>query len=123
MKSQLQLTASLAEVKRHAIQSEEEAAKKARDDLEAIAPRAAKKYLDKKNITKKDLCAILFAAFGVYIKETGHKKAELDNMLKENVEKTSNMPIKNLILETNVETNVNAMTGNESGNALQSASI
>ena len=58
LKSQLQLTASLAEVKRDAIQNEEEAAKKARDDLQAIAPTAAKKYMDKKNVTKKDLCVI-----------------------------------------------------------------
>lgn len=123
LKSQLQLTASLAEVKRDAIRSEEETSKKARDDLQAIAPRAAKKYMDKKNVTKKDLCAILFAAFGVHIKETGHKKAELDKMLKEQVEKTSNVPIKNLIVETNVETNDNATTGNESGNALPIANV
>ena len=119
LKSQLQLTASLAEVKRDATQNEEEAAKQARDDLQSIAPTAAKKYMDKKNVTKKDLCAILFAAFGVHIKETSHKKAELDKMLKENVEKKSNTAIKNLI----VETNDNATTGNESGNALQSKNV
>ena len=61
----------------------------------------------------------MFAAFGVYIKETSHKKAELDNMLKENVEKKSNTAIKNLI----VETNDNATTGNESGNAFQSKNV
>ena len=87
LKSQLQLTASLAEVKRDAIQNEEDAAKKARDDLQVIAPTAAKKYMDKKNVTKKDLCAILLAAFGVHVKETGHKKAGLVKMLKENMEK------------------------------------
>ena len=91
--------------------------------MQAIAPKAAKKYMDKKNVTKKDLCAILFAAFGVHIKETGHKKPELDKMLKEQVEKTSNVPIKNLIVETNVETNDNATTGNESGNALPIANV
>ena len=119
LKSQLQLTASIAEVKRDAIQNEEEAAKKARDDLQSIAPTAAKKYMYKKNVTKKDLCAILFAAFGVHIKETSHEKAELDKMLKEYVEKKSNTVIKNLI----VETNDNATTGKESGNALQSKHV
>ena len=54
-----------------------------------------------------------------YIKEANHKKPELDKMLKDNVEKTSNTAIKNLI----VETHENATTGNESGNALQSANV
>ena len=67
-------------------------------------------------MTKKGLCAILFAAFGVYIKETNHKKAELDQMLEKNVEKNPNTAIMNLIAETND----NATTSDESGNALPS---
>ena len=70
-------------------------------------------------MTKKDLCAILFAAFGVHVKETGHKKAGLDKMLKEIVENKTKAAIKNLI----VETNDNATTGNKSGNALHSANV
>lgn len=111
LKLQLELTSSIAEVKRDDIQNEEEAAKKARNDLQTKAPTAAKKYMDKKYVTKKDLCAILFAAFGVHVKELNHKKAELNNMVKENVEKNSDMAIINLI----VDTNSNAVTSNESG--------
>ena len=73
-------------------------------------------YMYKKNVTKKDLCTILFAAFEVYIKETNHKKAELDQMLEEHMEKNSNTAVKNLI----VETNDNATTSNKSGNVLSS---
>ena len=70
LKMQLQLTASIAEVKRDVIQNEEDAAKKARNDMRTRAPTAAKKYLEKKNVTKKELCAILFAAFGVNVNAT-----------------------------------------------------
>ena len=75
--------------------------------------------MDKKNVTKKELCAILFVAFGVHIKEANHKKGELEKLLKGNVEKDSDMAIKNLI----VETNENATTSNESGNALPSENV
>ena len=88
--------------------------------------------MNRKNVTKKDLCAILFAAFGVHVKELNHKKAELYNMVKENVEKNSDTAIMNLVVDTNsnagtsneighVETNNNAMTINESENDLPSA--
>ena len=55
----------------------------------------------------------------IHIKETSHKKADLEKILKANVEKTSITAIKNLIIETND----NATTGNESGNASQSANV
>ena len=42
LKLQLELTSSIAEVKRDAIQNEEEAAKKARNDLQTKAPTATK---------------------------------------------------------------------------------
>jgi len=68
LKSQLELTVSISKVKRGVIQNEEEAAKKAKNEMQTKAPTVVKKYMDKKNVTKKDLCAILFAEFGVYIK-------------------------------------------------------
>ena len=60
-----------------------------------------KKHMEKKNVTKKHMCAILLAAFGVSIKETNYNKADLFEMLEEKVEKSSNVAIKNLIVETN----------------------
>lgn len=71
--------------------------------------------MDKKNMTMKDSCVIsLFAAFGVYVKETNHKKAELDQILTENVEKNLSMAIKNRIAQTD------DTTSDDSGNVLQS---
>ena len=75
MKNQLELTASMAEIKR--IQSVHE-----NSELLALkkiynegAPAAAKKYIEKKNTTKVDICCLLFAAFlGKFHKKEGNSK-------------------------------------------------
>ena len=53
LKSQLELAASIAEVKRDCIQNEEMAAKKARNDLQSMAPVAAKNIYGKEERDKE----------------------------------------------------------------------
>ena len=88
--------ASLAEPEDDASSAETEMIKK---DMEKNAPATAKKYIDGKNLTKKELCIILFAAFGVYTKDANHSKGELVKMVADHVEKESVDLIKNLIGE------------------------
>ena len=50
------------------------------------APAAAKKYIEKKNTTKVDICCLLFAAFGKFHKKEGHSKTELKELLQAEID-------------------------------------
>ena len=51
-------------------------------------------------MTKKDMCIIMFVVFGEYVKDTIHKKGDLQKMLAEYVRKNSDVAIKNWATRT-----------------------
>jgi len=81
MKNQLELTASMAEIKRVQKVHEQSELLTLKIKYNEGAPAAAKKHIESKNTTKVDICCLMFSAFGKFHKKRSSSKKELEELL------------------------------------------
>ena len=86
MKNQLELTASMAEIKRVQKVHEQSELLTLKIKYNEGAPAAAKKHIESKNTTKVDICCLLFSAFGKFHKKEAHSKKELKELLQAEID-------------------------------------
>ena len=91
--------------------------------MESKAPTAAKKYTEKKNMTKNDICVIMFVVFGEYVKDTSYKKGDLEKMLVEYVQKNSDIAIKNWSTRTSNGNTTSEESANVSQDDIQTENV
>jgi len=82
MKSQLELYESIACMKRMSSEEDESVLEKVKEEIKMMAPGAAKKYVMSGKVTKKEICVLLFIAFGLFLKETSIRRQTLGNCLR-----------------------------------------
>ena len=78
MKSQLELSESIAYMKRMSSEEDESVLEKVKEEMKMMAPGSAKKYVTSGKVTKNEICVLLFIAFGLFLKETSYKKTKLE---------------------------------------------
>ena len=91
-----QLSESIAYMKRLSSEEDESALEKLKEEMKMMAPGAAKKYVTSGKLTKKEICVLLFVAFGELLKETSYKKGKLEELLANYIAKETVDPIKKL---------------------------